>query len=47
MLMIGEREFGYMLEDLVKWGFREETMRFRNILHRMYLKKREFRNSMF
>lgn len=29
-----------MLEDLVKWGFREETLRFKNILHRNYLKKR-------
>lgn len=47
VLFVGEKELGYMLEDLVRGGFREETARFKSILQRIYLKKREFRSAMF
>jgi hypothetical protein len=46
ILFVGEKEYGYMQENLIKWGFKDEMMRFRNILHRNYFKKREFRSLM-
>jgi hypothetical protein len=43
MLWVGEREWGWVYEELTRQGLKDIMVRFQSLLYRTYIKKRDHR----